>query len=63
MRGGLGMEAGGTFVASVEEAAIRLVPLRDVIRRVQISVRRHVPAEVELVSELSADRRAEDARE
>jgi AbrB family looped-hinge helix DNA binding protein len=63
LRSELGMEAGGPLVASIEEGTIRLVPLRDVIRRVQANVRRYVSAEVDLAAELSADRRAEAARE
>lgn len=63
LRSALGLANGGSLVASVEDGAIRLVPLRDVIRRVQANVGRYVPTRADLAGELSADRRAEAERE
>jgi antitoxin PrlF len=59
IRAALKMERGGAFVASLENGAIRLEPLRSVIRRVQADVRRYVPEGSDLASELSEDRRRE----
>lgn len=59
----LGMTGGGTFLAQIDNGAIRLVPLREVIRRVQASVRRYVPAGTDLSGELMEDRRREAADE
>ena len=59
VRAALGMERGGAFVVRVEDATIRLVPLRDVISRVQANVRRYVPAGTDLAAELARDRRRE----
>ena len=53
------MERGGAFVASVENGAIKLEPLDQVIRRVQANVRRYVPDGNDLAAELSEDRRRE----
>lgn len=63
LRAELGMAGGGAFVATVEDGVIRLVPLREVIRRVQANVRRYVPAGSDLAAELSAERRREAERE
>ena len=59
LRTALKMERGGTFVASVEDGAIKLEPLDKVIRRVQANVRRYVPQGSDLADELSEDRRRE----
>ena len=59
LRAALKMERGGTFVASVEDGAIKLEPLDKVIRRVQANVRRYVPQGSDLADELSEDRRRE----
>jgi bifunctional DNA-binding transcriptional regulator/antitoxin component of YhaV-PrlF toxin-antitoxin module len=59
LRAALKMERGGALVASVENGAIRLEPLAEVIRRVQANVRRYVPEGSDLAAELSEDRRRE----
>jgi hypothetical protein len=53
------MDVAGAFVASVENGAIKLEPLDQVIRRVQANVRRYVPDGNDLAAELSEDRRRE----
>jgi AbrB family looped-hinge helix DNA binding protein len=63
LRARLGMEAGGTFLAQVDEGGIRLAPLREVISRVQANVRRYVPAGTDLSGELRWDRRHDTAGE
>jgi antitoxin PrlF len=63
LRTALKMERGGTFVASLENGAIKLEPLDSVIRRVQANVRRYVPEGSDLAAELSEDRRREAGRE
>ncbi len=64
VRAGLGMEKGGGFVMTVDDGGtIHLEPLRNVIARVQDEVRRYIPADIDLVAELSADRREDPGRE
>ena len=63
LRQALGLENGGPLVASIQDGGIRLMPLRDVIRRVQANVGRYVPVGTDLAAELSADRRNEAERE
>ncbi|MDO8606227.1 MAG: AbrB/MazE/SpoVT family DNA-binding domain-containing protein [Phaeospirillum sp.] len=64
IRANLGMEKGGGFVMTVDESGtIHLEPLRNVIARVQDEVRRYISDDVDLVDELSADRRHEAAHE
>ncbi len=43
IRAALKMDRGGALVATLENGAIKLEPLADVIRRVQANVRRYVP--------------------
>jgi AbrB family looped-hinge helix DNA binding protein len=63
VRSALGMEKGGAFVMTMsEDGSLHLEPLRNVIARVQDEVRRYIPSDVDLVAELSADRRAEAER-
>jgi bifunctional DNA-binding transcriptional regulator/antitoxin component of YhaV-PrlF toxin-antitoxin module len=59
LRAALKMERGGAFLASLENGAIKLEPLDNVIRRVQANVRRYVPEGSDLAAELSEDRRRE----
>ena len=61
LRAQLGLEGGGTFLAQVDDRGIRLVPLREVVSRVQANVRRYVPAGTDLSGELSEDRRRDAA--
>jgi bifunctional DNA-binding transcriptional regulator/antitoxin component of YhaV-PrlF toxin-antitoxin module len=63
LRAALNMERGGAFVAILENGAIKLEPLDNVIRRVQANVRRYVPEGSDLAAELSEDRRREAERE
>jgi AbrB family looped-hinge helix DNA binding protein len=64
VRSSLGMEKGGGFVMTVDERdTIHLEPLRNVIARIQDEVRDYIPDDVDLVDELSADRRQEAAHE
>jgi bifunctional DNA-binding transcriptional regulator/antitoxin component of YhaV-PrlF toxin-antitoxin module len=59
LRAALKMERGGAFLASLENGAIKLEPLDNVIRRVQANVRRYVPEGSDLAAELCEDRRRE----
>lgn len=60
IRSNLGMEKGGGFVMTVDESGtIHLEPLRNVIARVQDEVRGYIPDDVDLVDDLSAQRRKE----
>jgi antitoxin PrlF len=61
VRSRLGMDRSGAFVLRVEDGAIRLEPLAEVIKRVQAEVRRYVPDDVDLAAELAEDRRREAA--
>jgi AbrB family looped-hinge helix DNA binding protein len=64
IRSNLGMEKGGGFVMTVDESGtIHLEPLRNVITRVQDEVRGYIPDDVDLVDDLSAQRRKEAADE
>jgi AbrB family looped-hinge helix DNA binding protein len=59
----LGLQPGDDLAILVVDGEIRISSLRQAIRRAQALVRRYVPAEVSLVDELLAERRAEAARE
>lgn len=64
IRSNLGMKKGGGFVMTVDESGtIHLEPLRNVIARVQDEVRGYIPDDVDLVDDLSAQRRKEAADE
>lgn len=64
VRAALGMEKGGAFVMTVEEGGtLCFEPLRNVIARIQDEVRGYIPDDVNLVDELSAERRQEAASE
>ena len=64
VRANLGMEKGGGFVMTVDErGTIHLEPLRSVITRIQDEVRGYISDDVDLVDELSAERRQEAAHE
>ena len=64
IRANLGMEKGGGFVMTVDgSGTIHLEPLRNVIARVQDEVRGYISDDVDLVDELSAERRQETADE
>jgi hypothetical protein len=57
------MEQGGAFVAKVENGVVTLIPLSEVIRRVQEKVRRYVPEGTDLAQALIDERREEALRE
>ncbi len=64
VRAELGMERGGGFVMTVDKGGtIHLEPLRNVIARVQDEVRGYISDDVDLVDELSVERRQEAADE
>jgi AbrB family looped-hinge helix DNA binding protein len=64
VRAELGMEKGGGFVMTVDKGGtIHLEPLRNVIARVQDEVRGYISDDVDLVDELSVERRQEAADE
>lgn len=59
----LRLAEGDQVVLQVVDGQIQLTPLDEAIRRAQALIRKHVPADVSLVDELIADRRAEASRE
>jgi bifunctional DNA-binding transcriptional regulator/antitoxin component of YhaV-PrlF toxin-antitoxin module len=59
IRASMKMERGGTFVARIEDGALKLEPLDAVIRKVQANVRRYVPEGSDLAADLNVDRRRE----
>lgn len=64
VRTALGMEKGGAFVMTVSGGGIlHFEPLRNVIARVQDEVKGYIPDGVNLVDELSSERRQEAASE
>jgi AbrB family looped-hinge helix DNA binding protein len=62
-RRALHIEEGDQVVLQIVDGEIRLTPLDEAIRRAQALIRKHVPADVSLVDELIAERRAEATRE
>jgi AbrB family looped-hinge helix DNA binding protein len=63
IRRALGLKDGDSVTLEVVDGELRVVPYREVIRRIQQEVREHIPPGVSLVDELIADRRAEAAGE
>jgi AbrB family looped-hinge helix DNA binding protein len=63
IRNQIGMPQGGSFVAHVENGEVRLEPIAHAIARVQALLADHVPSDVSLAKELSAERRATAERE
>jgi len=61
-RKAMGVEPGDVLILRCEDGELRAAGRDATIRRIQEEVRRHVPADVSLVDELIADRRAEAAR-
>ncbi len=55
----LGIGSAERFRVEIENGTIRLVPFKEVLRRVRAEVRRHVPEGTDLVAELLEDRRRE----
>lgn len=63
IRKALGIQDGDTVLWELGEGEARLTTRREQLRRAQALVRRYVPAEVSLVDELIAERRAEATHE
>lgn len=59
MRSALGLKAGDTLIASLEDGEIRLMTIPTAVRKAQAIVRQYVPEGVSLVDELLEDRRRE----
>ncbi len=59
----LGVQVGDDIILQFTDGEVRLFTLEEAVRRAQEMVRRYVPEGVSLVDELSAERRAEAARE
>jgi DNA-binding CsgD family transcriptional regulator/bifunctional DNA-binding transcriptional regulator/antitoxin component of YhaV-PrlF toxin-antitoxin module len=62
-RKAMGVGPGDVLILRCEDGELRISGRDATIRRIQEEVRRHVPADVSLVDELIAERRAEAARE
>ncbi len=58
-RHALEIHEGDSLTVELDQSELRLITLRQAIRRAQSIVARHVPPGVSLVDELIADRRAE----
>jgi antitoxin PrlF len=63
IRRALGLKDGDAVTLEVVDGELRVVPYREVIRRVQERFRRAVPPGASLVDEFIAERRAEAERE
>lgn len=63
IRRALGLKDGDAVTLEVVDGELRVVPYREVIRRVQERFRRDAPPGVSLVDEFIAERRAEAERE
>jgi bifunctional DNA-binding transcriptional regulator/antitoxin component of YhaV-PrlF toxin-antitoxin module len=59
LRRALGMEEGTAVTMSIKDGELRVHTVSEGIRRAQALVAQYVPANVPLVDELLADRRAE----
>lgn len=63
VRADLGLSDGDAVQVTVEDGKIVLLPLSEVVRRLQAKYRRLIPGDRSLADELIADRRAEAKRE
>ncbi len=63
MRAAIGLRDGGEIVAKLVDGAVVLQPLDAAIREAQARVAKYVPAGMNLVGELIAERRAAADRE
>jgi AbrB family looped-hinge helix DNA binding protein len=59
----LGLREGDTVIMRVEDGELRIISIRQALRRAQEIVRKYVPADRSLADELFAERREEAARE
>lgn len=62
-RAAMGLRAGDEVVLRLRDGELHVMSRRVAVKRLQELVRQHVPASQLLSEELSADRRAEAARE
>jgi len=62
-RRALGLKEGDAVVLQLDEGSVRLLTRAEAIRRAQELVARHTDGKRSLVEELTAERRAEAARE
>lgn len=63
IRKALGLKEGDVLLWELGDGEARITTRREQLRRAQALIRRHVPADVSLVDELVADRRAEASGE
>jgi bifunctional DNA-binding transcriptional regulator/antitoxin component of YhaV-PrlF toxin-antitoxin module len=63
MRRSLGITTGDVVTIEIDDGDLRIRTLDKALARARAIVRRHVPEGQSLVDELSADRRAEAARD
>lgn len=63
LRKTLALQPGDPVVLRIEDATLRLIPLRQAIAEAQRRVRRHIPADAALVETLLQERRKEAQRE
>ncbi|MDD5559923.1 MAG: AbrB/MazE/SpoVT family DNA-binding domain-containing protein [Candidatus Methylomirabilis sp.] len=63
LRKALALSPGDPVVLKIEDATLRLIPLREAIAEAQHRVRRYIPADAGLVESLLQDRRREVQRE
>jgi AbrB family looped-hinge helix DNA binding protein len=63
IRDALGLKPGDRLIARVIDGELRLMTIREGIRRAQAIVRRHTAGQPSLVDELIAERRREAERE
>lgn len=63
LRKALALSPGDPVVLKIEDATLRLIPLREAIAEAQHRVRRYIPADAGLVESLLQDRRREVRRE
>jgi AbrB family looped-hinge helix DNA binding protein len=59
----LGLEPGDEVIMRIEDGELRILTRAEAVKRAQAVVRQHVKKGRSLVDELSAERRAEAARE
>ena len=59
----LGLKPGDDVILVLEDGEVRITTVKQAIRRAQQIVRRYVPEDRDLVSELIKERREEAARE
>ena len=63
IRKDLGIKPGDEVILTLDDGELRIVSLRQAVKRAQWLVRRYVPEERSLADELIQDRRVEGARE